>query len=202
LAQEAPDVGLRALTGIEWAEVLRQASDFATSRGGKADDSDERYQLGKMAHALALGCVDPDDPQDGLFFDGGVQQILDSVDLGRDGIAYLYEQLEVWQDETHPQQLTMGPHELDGAIAQLAGDEESSQRFFSNLRRGMQWRCARFMALMLLSFLGSKSGSGTESQATSVPTENLPKRKPARVARKRTGSKPKKTPKLRGRGRR
>jgi len=177
LAQEAPDVGIRAMTGLEWAEVLRQAADFATSRGGKAEDADERYQLGKMVHALALGCVDPDDPQHGLFFDGGVQQILESVDLGRDGIAYLYEQLELWQDETHPQQLTLTPAEMSDAIVELAGAEDSSQRFFASMRAGARWACTRVLASTLQSFLTSSSTTiGSSPETSAKPSRPRPPR--------------------------
>ena len=171
-AQKAPDVGVRALTGWEWGEVLRQAGEFAISKGAKAEDADELYQLGKMAYALLYGCVDPDDPQHGPFFDGGVDQILNSIDLGRDGIAYLYEQIEIWQDVTSPQVLKLQDHELDGAIEELAGPEESSFRFFTQLRAGTRWVCARTMASLLQSFLSSKSTTGGGSPDTSESNES------------------------------
>jgi hypothetical protein len=162
-SREAPDVGIRALTGWEWAEVLRLAGEFAAARGGKSEDADELYQLGKMAHAMLYGCVDPDDPEHGPFFDGGVDQILNSIDLGRDGIAYLYEQIEMWQDITAPQLLRLDGAEVEGAITELAGPEESSLRFFTQLRPGTRWRFMRSMASMLQILLSSRSGSGSES---------------------------------------
>jgi hypothetical protein len=176
VSAQQPMVGLRALTGVEWSEVLECASAF------ESDKTSERYELGRMVHALRLGCIDPDDPKQGLFFDGGAQQILASTDLGRDGIAYLYEQLEEWQDEVHPQVLRMDSHELDGAIAKLAGDEDSSRRFFSELRAGMRWSLARSMASLLLIFLSSKSGSGSESPAKRQSSGSSRKR-PAKKAR-------------------
>lgn len=172
--QEAPDVGIRALTGWEWSDVLTLAGDFATSRGGKADDTDELYQLGKMAHALLHGCVDPDDPQHGAFFDGGLDQILHSTDLGRDGIAYLYEQIELWQDLTAPQLLKMEATEVEGAIEELAGPEESSLRFFTELRPGTRWRFMRSMAFLLQSLLNSRSTSGGGSAEESANGESSP----------------------------
>lgn len=181
-AQDAPDVGLRALTGSEWAEVLRLAAEF------EADKASERYELGRMANALLIGCVDPDDPQHGPFFDGGLDQILNSVDLGRDGIAYLFEQLEAWQDETHPQRLTLSIEEMNVAVAELAGEEGSAFRFFTGLRAGMQFRCARFMASLLLNFLGSNSGSGSEKAAPKKSSKTSPTRPKVRgAARKQTG---------------
>jgi hypothetical protein len=174
LPSDAPDIGIRTLTAWEWGEVLRQASEFATTRGGKAEDTDELYQLGKMAYTLLVACVDPDDDGHGPFFDGGIDQILNSIDLGRDGIAYLYEQVEMWQDATSPQLLNMDSSELESAITELAGEEGSSMRFFTALRPGMQWRCARFMAVLLQSFLSSSFSSGGDSTESSKAVSSKP----------------------------
>lgn len=168
-SQEPPEVGIRALTGWEWAEVLRQAAEFATERGAKPDDADEVYQLGKMVHALALAVRDPDDESHPPFFDGGVGQILDSVDLGRDGIAYLFEQYETWQDMTHPQQLRMSERELGEAIEKLSGATSEALPFFLGLRRGTQFHLMHFSACLLRSSILSSSTIGGESAA---PSEN------------------------------
>ena len=188
-------VGVRVLSGLEIAGVLEDARKFAKARG--VDDPKEGnplYDLGVSVHTLAVAYIDPDatDPESpaARFFDGGVQQILDDPNLGRDGIIYLHEQQETWQDLCSPQASKVDAGTFDAVLTDLAG--EGGFSFFCQLRPGLRWVYMRSMASLLVSLQTAKSapGSYSETSTTVAPRKTpSPKRPTPRRPAKRTGSK-------------
>jgi len=177
VAVESPEVGLRILTGFETAEVLEQARAFAKARGVEDPrPGDGEYQLGLWVYTLLLSCVDPDtangpgDPEP--FFDSA-EQILNSTDLGRDGICYLAEQQELWQDQCSPQALTLTEEQLWEHIAELKGPD--GLRFFGQLRPGMRLTLVTFLASRLLSLQIFKSELSCLDESNTTASKSGPK---------------------------
>jgi hypothetical protein len=168
--EDEVEVGLMALSGLENGEILRNARAFAADRGVEDPrEGDPIYGLGIMVHTLAVACVDPDN-QDELFFDGGVEQILESEHLGRDGIIYLFEQQEQWQDLVSPQAHRIDALAFEQMVSELAGPD--SYGFFCQLRPGLRWSCMHSMAALCLTLLSGSSQptSGSESDTRSRPS--------------------------------
>lgn len=168
----APDaevwVGLRVLTGAENSEVLQHAQSYAKERGVDPWDEDHPIcTLAKMVYTLLLACVDPDDQSDerAPFFDDA-EQILDSHHLGRDGIVWLYEAQELWQEQTSPLcPLEIEPEAYFALMLQIA--QEESPDPFVRMRAGLRWTFTRSMACQLVSLLTHKSESGQATESTS-----------------------------------
>jgi hypothetical protein len=161
---QVPQVGLRILTGVEYVTVAEKALAFAKSRGSnKADGDDPIYNLGTAVYTLALACVDPDsDPRDPDPFFGergdlesAVEQILESPHLGRDGIFFLSEAHELWQDVCNPRALKLSPQAMYAQVAEIA--QKADITGFLALRPGMQWNFVLFMASLLWNLLKDKS---------------------------------------------
>jgi hypothetical protein len=158
------DVGIRVLTGLEWATVYEKAGEFARERKVPDEQLNDRnpiYNLGCSVYTCVLACVDPDsaaaDP-DPFFGERGdlesaALELLSSPHIGRDGIQFLTEAQQVWQDRCSPTALRLPPDQLLKQVAELASesDEVSSQAFLG-MRPGMQWLCMRFMATQLRNF--------------------------------------------------
>ena len=84
----ASEVGLRFLNGLETAEVLSKAREFAVKRGvSDPREEDELYQYGKAVWTVLLGCVDAEN-YSVLFFDSE-EQVL--ALLSRDELLLLAE---------------------------------------------------------------------------------------------------------------
>lgn len=168
------DVGVRALTPDELADVYSKASEFARSKGGEARDTDPIYNLGLHIYVCAIACVDPDtNPADPDPFFGkrgdlesAALELLSSSHIGRDGIAYLANAQGVWQDLISPSAMRMSPRQLVDAVAKL-GSEDTQVAFDTFLALGpkMQWDSVRFMASQLALLLTPKS-SGTSTSST------------------------------------
>jgi len=175
----APDsevwVGLRVLTGAENSEVLQNAQTYAKARGVDPWNEDHAIcTLAKMVFTLLLACVDPDDKSDDPppFFDDA-DQILNSHHLGRDGIVWLYEAQELWQEQTSPLcPLEIEPEAYFALMLQIAKEDNPDP--FVRMRAGLRWTFARSMAVQLLHLLTLKSGSGLQagSNTTSAPKKN------------------------------
>ena len=122
---EAPVVGLRALGPIEHEGIMQRAHADARAAGlEKPTEEDEAYRYYKALHLVVVACVDPDSPEE-PFFDGGLQQLRDSAELGRDGIAWLAEHFTI---EPADAKIIEDPNRYiirrNGAIFfALAGDE-------------------------------------------------------------------------------
>jgi hypothetical protein len=167
-----PEVGLRVLTGTELKIIAAKAREFSGQTPDKVNEEDPLYALGKSAYTLALACVDPNsDPVNPTPFfgepgdvDGAAREILDSVNLGRDGITYLAEAHELWQDLCNPQALRITGQRMSEVIGQIAADPDF--RSFLALRPGMRWLLLRTMAALLVNLQSSSSVSGESSTAT------------------------------------
>lgn len=166
----AVEVGLRVLTGDEFLSVYEKARKMAEARGStRADESDPVYNMAESVYICALACVDPDsDPHNPEPFFGqkgdvesGVKEILASIHIGRDGLIFLAEQQEHWQDVCNPQGLKMSPERMFTLVGEVAASDDAAP--FLRLRPGMRWSFARFMALLVVSSQMDKSLSGSTS---------------------------------------
>ena len=180
------EIGLRVLSGIELTDILEAAREFAKKRGvDKPEPTDPLYDLGMSVHTLALACVDPDHPDpdspDALFFDGGVDQILASPHLGRDGITYLREMHETWQDLCAPQAKKLDIAEFDIALDEIASS--GGLPFYYSLGPAVRWNLTHTMAVLLSTartlkstpiFAPEESGKTSSSKPKSKPSESKP----------------------------
>ena len=169
-------VGLRVLTLNELATIYEKAGDFARERGVKEpNETDPIYALGLSIYTCAIACVDPDsdvkDPEP--FFgtrgdlESAARELLDSVHIGRDGIAYLAEQHENWQDSCNPQANRVPGHVFYDLIVEMADENpDKALKTFLALRPGMRLRFMTFMAKLLKNLHLDKSLSGVTSAET------------------------------------
>jgi len=175
-------VGLRILTLNELATVYQKAGDFARERGVKEpNEADPIYNLGVSVYTCASACVDPDsdvkNPEPFFGTRGDLEsaalELLNSVHIGRDGIAYLAEQQEAWQDSCNPQANKVSPAKFYEIVVGMSDDNpDESLKTFLGLRPGMRLNSMRIMAKLLKtlqwdkSFIGAitpeKTSSGSE----------------------------------------
>lgn len=170
-------VGVRVLTPGELADVYAKANEFALSKGGDPRNTDDPiYNLGVNVYLCAIACVDPDsdvrDP-DPFFGERGdlesaALELFGSPHIGREGLQYLAQAQQLWQDTCSPSAMRMGPRELVETVAKLGGeDRELAFSTFLALRPGMQWVCARFMASQSSILQTLKSSDTSTSSDTS-----------------------------------
>jgi hypothetical protein len=174
-----PEVGLRVLTGGESAMVIQKAGEYARANGGTGALDDPLYGLGIQAYTLALACVDPDtDPKNpdpffgevgDLTLESAAQEILSTPHLGRDGIVFLYEAQELWQDMCSPQAHKIGAQEFMRVIGETVATGDP--RGFLALRPGTRFSCFHSMAQLYLSSQMDKSGTGSSSPESKSSTE-------------------------------
>ncbi len=174
--QNEIQVGLRVLTLDELATIYQKAGDFARERGVKEpNETDPIYALGLSIYTCAVACVDPDsdvknpDPFFGTRGDleSAARELLESVHIGRDGIAYLTEQHENWQDACNPQANRVSPHQFYDLIVEMADDNpDKALKTFLALRPGLRLRFATFMAKLLKTLHSDKSSLGATSAET------------------------------------
>jgi hypothetical protein len=171
-AFSVPEVGVRAMTGLEQSLVFSKSREYATKHGGNPENpSDTLYNFATTAYTVAIACVDPDsNPKDPEPFfgnkgdpDSGVAELLASEHIGRDGIVYLHEQQELWQDLVSPQSLSMPPEQLWEAAREVATSKDAGP--FLRLRPGMRWKLTQFLANHWWSsqISSSPSSSGSSS---------------------------------------
>lgn len=161
------------LTGLEETEVLRFARDYAKAQGiENPHEGEPLYDLAVMVKSLSIGCLDTDSPKDARepFFDGGVDQTL--AELGREGIAYLYQRLERWQDDCSPQIRRVSANDLLELTVKLAEAEDDGP--FSRLSPGLQWICTRFMARQLLALREDSSPPSSPSGPNGPGSRSAP----------------------------
>lgn len=106
-------VGLRVLSGEDYAQILAFATKFAVDRNAKPEPGNETYDYGKAVGTVAIACADADsDPNAPVPFFGEsdspsleerAADVLSNQLIGRDTILYLVECQDVWQDECSPQ---------------------------------------------------------------------------------------------------
>jgi hypothetical protein len=92
--------------------------------------------------------------------------ILASPHIGRDGILYLADQHENWQDLCNPRALKMSMERQWALVGEVAASVDG--RPFFLLRPGMRLSFARFMAVLLMSYSMDKSLSGSDSPESST----------------------------------
>lgn len=152
------EVGLRALSPGDEAEVFALAHAYAKSKGVEhPKEGDELYEYGKALHRCLLGVVDVDsDPRHPeRFFDGGIEQIEGMHELGADGVLTLAEMHAAYQDEVsgHIKQL----ESEDGfrrVVEELAGPHGAP--FYWALKPGSRVSSTLSMARLLRSLLQRK----------------------------------------------
>lgn len=174
------EVGLRVLSGIEGQELLKCAQAYAERNGSKrAEPGDPLYDFGLRLYTVALCTVDPDsDPANPEPFFGergniesAVTAILTSPHIGRDGIVYLSQQHEDWQDLLNPELRKLTLEELWAKVGEVAASKDA--RPFFELQPGLRWIFARFMAGQLVSSPDLRFFSGADSPSKGSPsTEN------------------------------
>lgn len=169
-AEEPPHmvVGLRPLTGGEEATVLENAQAFAKGRGvEKWDDDHPQCILGKWVHQILLAAVDVDSPEEPFF--ASESQILESRELGRDGIVFLADAQRQLQSDCSPHVQSMTAHEYIGFIATIAEADDPGP--FFDMAPALQWSCMRTMARQLLTLPRLRLLSGSEDEPD-TPSSN------------------------------
>lgn len=171
-------VGLRVLSGDDYADVLKYATKYAVAHDAKAENGCELYDYAKAVATVALACVDPESrPEAPVPFFGQsdaptleerASDVLSSTVIGRDTILYLAECQDVWQDECSPQP-GIGektPEEYYAMIAEVAAQGPLA---FLRLSAGSRLKFLHFTAnlLALSPTLNTTSGStATDTQRT------------------------------------
>jgi hypothetical protein len=192
--QKTYKVMIRVLSGAETSACVKFAIEYAR-KGGVANPKagDPLYELGLRVQTLFLACLDPDHPDpdsESARFFSSCDVILDAPDIGRDGIHFLYEAQEAWQDACSPQPPKISAAEFFGEVALLAESEDplALERYRPATRASL----VRFMAKLLLDLLQSKSTSGSSTSQDSRPLESAaskPSKKKPSAPRKKSGSK-------------
>jgi hypothetical protein len=175
---DSVEVGVRVLTGLEMGAILENTARTAVEKGGKNVPTDPIYQYWLSVYTVVLSCVDPDsDPSnpDPFFGDRGnldsaVAEILGSPHIGRDGIIFLHEQQEHWQDICNPQASKVSPEKLYELAGEVAASKDADP--FLRLRPAMQWLLVRFLASQLLTAPDHRLPFGPSSQESS--SDSLP----------------------------
>lgn len=157
-------VGLRVLRGDEWDQVIAHAES-------KGAEGSERYEFAKAVATIFWGCVDPDakDPTlpEARFFQS-IEEITSSDHLGRDGILWLCQVQEYWQDANDQALLKLSVEDVWAKVVEVATSKEPDPLF--RLKPGLQWIYMRTMANLLLSSPMGKSISGSESETSGSET--------------------------------
>jgi hypothetical protein len=168
-----PEIGIRAMTGLEQSMVFEHARRYSTKRGGNPDNpADALYNFAIAVYTVAIGCIDPDsNPSDPEPFFGnkgdpesGLNEILSSAHIGRDGIVFLQEQQEMWQDLVSPQALQVAPEKLWGLASEVATSGDAGP--FLRLRPGMRWKLLQFLASHWLNSQTTSSPSSSDSASS------------------------------------
>lgn len=170
------EVGLRVLTGEETAEVLQKAAEFARARGSTdPKQGDPLYDFGVMVHTVAIAAVDPDsDPARPTPFVASAEELLASPHVGREGIVFLAEAQEAWQDLCSPQLGKFTADDIFAYAERMSADP--TPRFFEQLRPGARWIFARSMAslLRISPLFKSLSGLSTTESGSDSSTQSDP----------------------------
>ncbi len=174
-------VGIRILTGTETSEALEKAQTSAIKAGvPQWLATHPLCQLHEMAQMVAIACVD-NDARDEPFFVGGATEVLGDIAIGSENIAYLAQQIRLWQDEVSPRGPEITTERLISAIVQEAErPEHAPEAFFSRLRPSAQLSCFHSIAVLLSSLLTSRSLTSSDSNSSnSTTTESSSTETPA-----------------------
>jgi len=169
-----PMVGLRALTPEERSDVLSAAYARAVSKGatGKVEES-AVYNQALAVYTVAQACVDPDSDRckPFLFFGDNLEQAADTIRrsslMTDDIVLYLRERQECWQDEVHPQALTIRDDELYQTAKSAADDAD----FLSRFRLGTLVNYALTLGALCVSLVEGSNGDTTVSTNVGLETK-------------------------------
>lgn len=171
-------IDVRVLSPQEEADILAQATKFASDRGvERPDEGDSLFDLGRWIHTAVVACVDADSPENAPrpFFDGGVEQVTSSKAITRAHLAYIFEHHELWQDQCSPYEKKLNADELLQFAHRIA---EGDIHPFVALPPVTRWLLVRGLAGRLVSLLAPKLPFGAPSpESTSEPSseaEDLP----------------------------
>lgn len=185
-----PMVGLRALTPGERSDVLSAAFAYAISKNasGKVEES-AVYSQALAVYTVAQACVDPDSDRckPFLFFGDNLEHAADTIRssplMTDDIVLYLRERQECWQDEVHPQALTI----RDNEIYEIAKKSADDADFLFRMRLGTLVNYALTLGALCVSLVEGSSGSTSASSSdgsekkTSAPSQ--PSSEPVKVKR-------------------
>lgn len=161
-------LAVRCLDAVEASGVREAARAFAVAKGvASPEDGEPIYDLALMVETLAVACLDAESPagKREAFF----ASVAEVRRLRPEQIAHLYEQQRHAQEAADPKIRRMKPDEFVAAAFALGSEDEgAAARFFTRLGPGMQWTCARFLALRLVESLTPSSSSSSDS-APSTP---------------------------------
>ncbi len=166
------ELDVRALRIDEADKVEAQARAYAKGLTSDIESTDDLVDRGRKLHTIALAYIDADSPADAPVpaFDGGVEQIAASEELTQELIEFLYEQQQIWQDETNPLVAKMRPQDFVNAVVRTATGEDGDMSFFVSSRPGMRWSFALSMARLLATSQTLKSLSGMDTTGSPEPT--------------------------------
>ncbi len=153
--EEIP-VLVRPMNGFEEAEAIAGGRAYAVEKGvTDPKPTDRLFEIGVMAHVLAISCLDPDDPDHKRPFFASAHEVL--VNLDTDRIALLHEQQQLFQDECSPRKLSLDVGEQLAKILEIA---ESTPGVgadpFANMQPVLRWTFMRTLVSLLLSSLVAK----------------------------------------------
>lgn len=167
-------VGVRVLTGAEISDALQKAQESVAKAGvPQWLGTHPLCRLHEMAHTVAVGCVD-DEKRGEPFFVGGFDEVMGSPEIGSANIAFLFEQIELWNDEVNGRTAKLTAEQLISAVVQEAERPENApERFFSRLSPASRVSCFHSLAKLLSDLLTNRSASTlpVESSTTSTPSE-------------------------------
>lgn len=128
--EQTLQVGVRLLSIAERAEALVQAVAFAKERGvNEWKNDDPICTLGLWTHTVAKGTFDVELGKNAPF--ATVEELLKSPFIGQENIAYLYEQVQNFEDSQHLRVRSMGLREVFDACVRIAQGEKD---FLDSLR--------------------------------------------------------------------
>jgi hypothetical protein len=174
-------VGIRVLTGAEISEALQKAQESVAKAGvPQWLGTHPLCRLHEMAHTVAIGCVD-DEKRGEPFFVGGFDEVMASPEIGSANIAFLFEQVELWNEEVNGRSAKLTSEQLISAVVQEAErPEHAPERFFSRLSPASRVSCFHSLAELLSNLLMSRSLSTAPDGSSSTPsTPSAPDADPA-----------------------
>lgn len=159
---------LVTLPGELEGEVNAFARAYSLAKKGTGLPEDPNYELGVMAKTVSLALLDADvqDKSEPMF--ASPEEVLSANELGRDGIAYIYQQQKAWQHEIAPGLEGKSPAEFIAIAAEVSGTQDPSP--FCALKPNSQLSFVLFLSNLYCNSQIHKllSGSTYESAGTST----------------------------------
>jgi hypothetical protein len=177
-------VGVRVLTGTEISEALQKAQESVAQAGvPQWLATHPLCRLHEMAQTVAVGCVD-NEAHGEPFFIGGFDQVMSSPEIAGANIAYLFEQIEAWNEEVNGRSRKFtGPQIIAAMVAEAERPENAQETFFSRLSPASRERFLHSTAVMFTDVLTSRSLIGSpDATATTTPPPSPTSEEPAAPA--------------------